>query len=173
MLDGAVAAYHDATRNMVSTKFGTERLSEKVLPHITLYRQFSRETPFDIQRVLRVWTSTAIIPGYFSMQDYSHFDNKVVCATIEADEMVMKSVAALREEIKTIPGIPPEDFPIWIPHASVATDLTEEQSVKILEFLNLKTMQKPDFKFPFDAVTLMVKIDQKWEVVEKFPLNKK
>ncbi len=171
VLNGAAEAWHNATSNLIAKEFGFERLSEKVSPHITLYRPFEQLNTLNIQRVLRTWTSSNVVSGNFNMHDYSQLGERTVCATIQVDEMVMKSVTTLREAIQTIPRIKSEDFTPWIPHASLAMDVKKEEIEKILAYL--RPMQKPDFKFWFDAVTLMVRVGKKWEVVEKFALNKK
>ncbi len=77
----------------------------------------------------------------------------------------------LREQIKGVPNMPTEDYPVWNPHLTLANHLEPSKIIKIWDYVS--TLPKCHFVISFDNVALFrSEGNRTWRVDEIFPLKK-
>jgi len=165
LIQGEVADWHIDVAKKISEKFKIWKLHEKLPPHITIFYPFSTGDIRSIKNILKNWVQKRKVTGNFTISDFDHFDDNVVFAKVEIDDVVRKEVDHLRKTLKDIPEMPSDDFPIWHPHATLANRISPEEINKIWNYV--QTLPKPSFLLPFDNVTIFrFEGDRKWVVEE-------
>ena len=170
LIKGEAAEWHNALTKGISEKFGTWKLHEHVPPHVTVYRPFDTGDIEPVKNLLEQWAADTDIRGNISLKGYGRFGNKVVFAKVETDAAIRECLEKLRGEIGALPHIPPEDFPEWHPHATLAHRLSPQEIIRIWEHVSL--LPEPDFTLPFDNVTLFRHEGDRWVIEESFYLVK-
>jgi 2'-5' RNA ligase len=167
LIEGEAAEWHRDLTKEISEKFGLWEIHEKIPPHVTIFRLLGVEDPELVRSLLRDWVSKQNTIGAINICGFDRFDDRVVFAKVEIDEQVRKIGEDLRSKIKEIPGMPPEDFPIWNPHATLTNWVEPEEIEKVWNYVN--TLEKPNFTLPFNNITLFkFGGDRSWEVEEVF-----
>lgn len=167
LMRGGAAEWHRRTSKEISEKFGTWKIYEKIPPHITIFQPFDTNDLSPAKNVLKEWKKKEKTPGNFLMNDFGHFDDRVIFAKIEAENPVKEEVEKLRRDIKNIPNMPKEDFPIWHPHATLINRLPAQKIKEIWNYVS--KLEKPNFILPFDNVTIFKFTgNRRWETEEVF-----
>jgi len=165
LIRGEAANWHIKVAKEISDKYGTWKIHEKLPPHITIYRPFDLDDIQPVKNLLASWASKKHALGDLLLSGFGHFDDNVVFAKVEIDQSTKDIIEALREDIQRIPGVPPEDFPDWHPHATVANHLPPEQ-IKLI-WGDMSKQDIPSFKLPFDNVTLFRFVGDREYVAEE------
>ncbi len=163
VLEGEAKDWHYALAKQISERFGTAKIHEKFPPHVTICRPFSREDVGDVCEYIQEWQKTFSRTGIFVIKDFGYFDDRVVFAKAEPDAVVRREVDALRKILS--PLLPPEDYPVWNPHTTLANYLNSEQKQTIWAFV--QTLPKPDFTVLFSNVALL-ELDEKSQIYRIF-----
>lgn len=170
LIEGDAKDWHDSLAREISEKFGTWKIHERIVPHVTLYRPFISDDIKPVEELLMNYVENAKSPGNFSMNSFDRFGDRVVFAKIDPDPIVHASVTDLREKIQLLPGRPPQDFPDWNPHATLAESVTPEEIAGIWQYVSAKPA--PEFRFPFDTITILAFEGSKWNIVKTFSFSK-
>jgi len=171
LIQGETATWHINLAKNIADKFNTWKLHEKIPPHITIFYLSEVENILPVKNLLRDWVQNKKVSGNFTIQDFDHFEDRVVFAKTEPDDSVRSMIEGLIKRLKQIPSMTQEDYPVWHPHATLANKLTPEEINQIWEYVG--TLEKPDFVIPFDNVTIFrFEGDQKWVMEESFKINK-
>lgn len=169
LISGAAAEWHINTTKQISEEFNTWKMYEKIPPHVTIFYPEGVEDISLIRKYIKDWTQKNKVLGSFHIAEFDRFDNKVVFAKVDANELALNAVEDLRNGLKNMTGII-EDFPTWHPHATLANKLSPEEINRIWEYVS--KLNKPDFTLPFNNVTIFrYSEDQKWVVDESFGLS--
>lgn len=168
LIEGETGAWHEALTRDISGRFGTRKLHEHVAPHVTLYRPFDTDSVEPVKTLLREWTSQHIQNGEMSLFGFGHFTDRVVYVSVAPDITAQHNILALREKIMTL--LPKEDFPTWVPHATVADEHETPKTITaVWEYV--QTLPKPEFTMPFNNITLFRNREGGgWDVDEIFRL---
>lgn len=166
LLEGEARDWHNSLTKQISERFGTTKLYEKFPPHITICRPFSREDVDDVCERIEEWQKNFSRAGTFAIRDFGYFDDRVVFVKAEPDVVVRREVDALRKILA--PLLPPEDYPVWNPHTTLANYLNPEQKQTIWDFV--QTLPKPDFTVLFSNIALLEldETSQKYRVHKMF-----
>lgn len=161
--------WHTALAKDISEKFDTWKIHEYIPSHITLYRPFNMDDVSPIKDLLRAWIQKYSVSGTLTLSGFDRFADRVVFAAVDMEKSTEDAIADIRQKIMAV--LPKEDFPNFVPHATLAdNDVSPEKIEKIWEYVN--TLPKPHFVVPFDNITLFRKEGEKgWVVDEVFPVN--
>ncbi len=168
LIEGEAGTWHEALTRDISERFGTRKLHERVVPHITLYRPFDADDIAPVKTLLQSWTKQEHAPGTITLSGFGHFTDRVVYASVTLEAKAQQNILALRREIMTL--LPKEDFPNWVPHATLADEYeTPEIITEVWEYV--QTLPKPEFTVPFNNVTLFRnRAGGGWDVDEIFQI---
>lgn len=170
LIQKEAAEWHINLTKDISNKFNTWKIYEKIPPHITIFQPFDSEDTSSIKSLLRDWSKDVTISGSFKLSGFDRFDDRVIFAKVDADKVAKEAVEKLREEIKKIPNMPEEDFPVWHPHATLINRLPPQEIEKVWSYI--KGFEKPNFILPFDNITLFkFEGDRRWGIEESFKIG--
>lgn len=170
LIQGEAAAWHERIAKEISDAFGTWKIFEKIPPHVTIYRPFETEDIQPVLDVLENWSKNQKPNSSFMMSGFDRFGDAVVFAKIEINPIIEKSLLDLKQNLKGIPNMPPEDYSTWHPHATMAYGLAPEEINKIWDYVAM--LEKPKFVLPFDNIALFASLgDKKWKVEKLFKIE--
>lgn len=170
LIEGEARKWHQALTGDISEKFNVWKIEEKIPSHITIFRPFEIENIKPISELLENWKEEKIAFGKFTISGFGRFDDRVVFAEVKPDQITKDIVSDLRLKLQSIPGVQPEDYQAWRPHATIAYKVEPAKINAIWNYVS--TLQKPQFKLAFNNIAILqYKGDGQWAVFQKLDLR--
>ena len=152
LIEGEAATQHIALTKTISETFQTWEIHKQIPPHVTIFRPFQTDDISSIKKLLHEWTRGKPPSGTMALSHFGHFEDRVVFISVDPDSSSRQMIEDLRKTLQTIPTMPPEDFPTWYPHATLANHLSPEDIRQIWNYV--LTLKKPNFTLPLNNITL-------------------
>ncbi len=169
LIQGEAAEWHRNCAKEISKKFNTEKIYERIPPHITLVPPFDAEDIFSVKDTVHAWTARSV-PGDFVLSGFDRFGDEVIFASVDTSAAVAEAVSDLQKQVQMMPDIPSPGYREWRPHATLANHFKPFEVSAIWEYVCV--LPKPQFVLPFDNVTLFRRDEGgTWRVDEIFYLN--
>lgn len=170
LIKGKAGKLQQRLAKEVGPKFGENYLIENPLPaHITLKAPFDLDNLEQLEKTLINFVNSQKVQGKITIKGFGNFRRFVAFMNTKFSQDSKKIQKELIEELKKI-KISIEKFDIkYKPHATISYGNTKETFDKIWNYLN--TLEKPEFELVFDNISLMRKVNGKWEVYREFKIR--
>lgn len=166
LIEGKTREWHLNLTKNISEIFNTWKIAEKIPPHITIFRPFDTENIESIYELIQNWKANQAIFGKFIISGFGRFEDQTIFANVIADQTAGDAINSLRLKLQNMPGMPPEDHPIWRPHATLAYKIKPAEINAIWEYIS--TLQKPHFEMTFNNIAILQSTgDRGWTVFKK------
>lgn len=152
LIQGEAGEWHRACAKDISEKFNTEKIGERIPPHITFVPPFDAEDISLIKDMLHEWIANRPVYGEFTLSGFGWFDDRTVFAAIEADKLVTDAVYELQTILRALPGMSAENQYPWRPHATLANHVRPSDTSAVREYV--RALPAPHFVLLFDNATL-------------------
>ncbi len=162
------STWHINLAKDIADKFNIWKIYERVPPHVTIYYLSELENIETVKYFIKAWIKDKKISGNFTIKDFGHFEDRVVFAKTESDDPIRSMIEELIKNIKLIPNMIKEDYPVWHPHATLAHKISPEEVKAIWEYVS--NLEKPNFILPFDNITIFRFEDEKWVIEESIQI---
>jgi 2'-5' RNA ligase len=167
---GEVEKYHNQLVSEVGPKFGENFMIGNPRPsHVTLKSPFYMENTSKIEAVLEKFVKKQK-SSEIKIVDFGNFHERVAFLKTDFSAAGKEMQKELLSELKDFPELEFGEFDLkWHPHLTIAYGNVPETFEKIWEYL--QTLSKPKFDLKFDNISLLKKVQNRWEVYKIFEIK--
>ncbi|MEK6898508.1 MAG: 2'-5' RNA ligase family protein [Nanoarchaeota archaeon] len=169
LIKGYAGKYHNSLVKEISSNFGTNDLSQRIPPHVTIKSPFFTKNINEIEEVIYDF-SKKLKKSSFNLEGFDHFRKNVIFINVIANDYIINIARNLMELLRKIKGITfseYEDKQIHY-HATIAYCESEKIFNAIWSYLSNK---RPEYNVYFNNITILKKVKDKWKIHKEFDIG--
>ena len=148
--------------------FKLEKRSKKErIPHITIKSPFEIESLSDVKKALEKFAGEPFNGGFFYVNAFGHFDERVVYFNVDLGEQARINISNLLQIIDRFPN----DFYDQNRKFHITLFKGEELEGRYEDIWGYLKKFNPNFKIPFDNITLFRKDESETNIERIFNLT--
>jgi len=170
MLEGEAREYHTDLSDRLAERFGLDRVSSRINPHLTLKAPFEAESAEEIERILVSFAEKERAKP-MTLGGFRDFDGKVIYLDVSAPKETHMQIRRLQDKLRAVPWLTfnAYEFPVTL-HATLCYPKSPEHGKEILSYLERSEKKRMFPDLSLDNITLLLLRDR-WEVVKEVRLR--